>query len=150
MADWWIRGFKSFLPDRRFEAGTNINGRPSIRNVEFAQCPYLQYLMLNTVLLIYLVAGTAFGVWLLNRGLPSRDVAVQGTGLWFKLMIFPCCILLWPVLLVIFLRGGGKGLVRGEWRHADGRARRRHHAVWMVLPWLLFLLITSAVYLRKG
>ena len=106
--------------------------------------------MLNTLLLLYLFAGVVFGAWLLYRALPLRDNAAQGTGLMFKLIVIPCCILLWPVLLVAFRHGGGSGNVRGEWRHADARVRGRHGTIWMMMPVLMALVILSALFLRKG
>ena len=103
---------------------------------------------MNLFLLSYLLIGSAVAVWFLASAVKRRDPNAVGTGWAFRIMVFPGCFLLWPILIVILQRSGGPGLLRGEWRHADLRARRRHARVWTVLPIVLLILVILAVLLR--
>ena len=52
-----------------------------------------------TALLIYLVAGFAFGIAFVIKGVEVVDEGAHGTGWGFRLIILPGVIFLWPVLL---------------------------------------------------
>jgi hypothetical protein len=105
-------------------------------------------IVMNLFLITYLIAGTAVALWFLVYALPKSDANAAGTGWAFRMMVFPCCVLLWPILIFIFRGSTEPGRLRGEWRHADLRARRRHARIWTVLPVALLILVTLALLLR--
>lgn len=53
----------------------------------------------------YLAAGSIFGVVFLLFRLKRVDPAAVGASLWFRLLIYPGLVALWPVLLSRWLRG---------------------------------------------
>lgn len=56
-------------------------------------------ILLNIVLL-YLLLGLIFGIYLMTKNrLVLLDNATEGCSLWFKVIIFPGIIALWPFLL---------------------------------------------------
>jgi len=55
-------------------------------------------ILLNLVAL-YLVIGIFFSLIFMFKGLHKIDSSAAGTGLLFKLLIFPGCVLFWAFLL---------------------------------------------------
>ncbi len=49
--------------------------------------------------LLYLLAGFVFAILFLSKGIAKVDTAARGSGLGFRLIIFPGTVTLWPVLL---------------------------------------------------
>lgn len=49
--------------------------------------------------LLYLLAGFVFAILFLSKGIEKVDTAAHGSGLGFRLIIFPGTVALWPVLL---------------------------------------------------
>ncbi len=47
----------------------------------------------------YLIAGTTFSVIFLLKLIERLDEDTRGSGIAFKLMIAPGCVLFWPILL---------------------------------------------------
>ncbi len=50
------------------------------------------------LLYVYLVFGLGFAVWFSFFKLEKTDEAAKGTSIWFKLIILPGLVLLWPVV----------------------------------------------------
>jgi hypothetical protein len=57
------------------------------------------------VLAIYAALGASFAVPFLIAGIHRVDSHADGSGLGFRLLIFPGVAALWPLLLVRWLRG---------------------------------------------
>lgn len=55
---------------------------------------------------VYALAGLVFAVPFLVRGVTRIDHAAHGTSLTFRLVILPGVVVLWPVLLRQWMRGG--------------------------------------------
>jgi len=58
--------------------------------------------VINIILLIsaiYLLIGILFSIIFLSIGIKVMDEGAHGTGIGFKLIILPGCIIFWPVLL---------------------------------------------------
>lgn len=53
----------------------------------------------------YLSAGSIFGVVFLLFRLKRIDPAAAGVSIWFRLLIYPGLVAIWPVLLSRWLRG---------------------------------------------
>lgn len=49
-------------------------------------------------LLVYAALGVAFAGWFLARGAARLDPAAASAGVWFRLIIAPGVVALWPVL----------------------------------------------------
>ncbi len=47
----------------------------------------------------YFFAGFLIAVWFSFYKITKIDAAAKGTSFWFKLIIIPASILLWPVIL---------------------------------------------------
>ena len=105
---------------------------------------------MTLILFIYLIAGLLFGVWFLFWALPEQDTNAVGAGWGFRLMVFPCCLLFWPFVVLVY-RTRRNGRVGGQgWLQADRHARAIHAAVWKVLPWLIIPLLFLSLYFRKS
>jgi hypothetical protein len=48
----------------------------------------------------YALAGLLFGVWFVTTRLGRFDPAARGTSVWFRLLLLPGCVALWPLLAV--------------------------------------------------
>ncbi|MEP7164380.1 MAG: hypothetical protein ABI741_06795 [Ferruginibacter sp.] len=65
--------------------------------------------IINIILLImaiYLAAGFIFSIIFIAKGLQVLDEGAHGTGIGFKLIIVPGCIVFWPVLLKKWMKAG--------------------------------------------
>lgn len=49
--------------------------------------------------LTYLLAGVVFALIFLAKGIEKVDTSARGSGIGFRLIIFPGTVALWPVLL---------------------------------------------------
>jgi len=58
------------------------------------------------LLAAYAVLGTLFAIAFLASGITRVDPAAAGSSLGFRLIILPGVVLLWPVLLGRWLKGG--------------------------------------------
>lgn len=47
---------------------------------------------------VYLLCGLIFSILFISKGLKQLDEGTHGTGIGFKLIILPGCIILWPLL----------------------------------------------------
>jgi hypothetical protein len=56
----------------------------------------------------YLAAGLVFAVAFVVVGIGRVDPAAVGAPIGFRLLILPGSALLWPVMLVRWIRAGGK------------------------------------------
>lgn len=56
------------------------------------------------VFIAYLVAGTLFALVFFFRGLHRIDPASTDSSLGFKAIIMPGCIMLWPIMLLKWVR----------------------------------------------
>lgn len=54
---------------------------------------------------LYLLAGLAFAVPFLLRGIARVDPAAHGSGVGFRLIVLPGVIAMWPLLARRWLRG---------------------------------------------
>ncbi len=48
---------------------------------------------------LYLAAGFVIAIWFSFFKVGRTDSAAEGTSLWFRLIIMPATILLWPIVL---------------------------------------------------
>lgn len=64
--------------------------------------------LVGEVLQGYLVLGLAFAVPFQARGLVRVDPAARGGTFGFRALILPGVVALWPLLLVRWLRAGGR------------------------------------------
>lgn len=60
-----------------------------------------------TIVAGYFAAGIVFALAFLALGLGRVDAAARAGPLRFKLLIAPGVVALWPVMLVLWLRGKG-------------------------------------------
>ena len=51
-----------------------------------------------TFVAIYLLIGLIFSVFFLIKGLTQLDAATEGSGLFFKMLIFPGLLVFWPII----------------------------------------------------
>lgn len=51
------------------------------------------------IITIYLLAGVIFSLVFVTKGIKQIDEGTHGTGIGFRLIILPGCIIFWPVLL---------------------------------------------------
>ena len=68
--------------------------------------------MLNlflSVLATYLIAGFIFSIVFVSYGAGRIDPAASEGSIGFRLLIFPGCVALWPVLAQRSYRAGRKG-----------------------------------------
>ncbi|MCA9288373.1 MAG: hypothetical protein KDA05_07305 [Phycisphaerales bacterium] len=73
----------------------------------------------------YAILGSVFAAWFLARGIVRIDPAASGSGLWFRLIILPGVIALWPVLVIKARAARGKAGAHGvgdQGRSAEGHA----------------------------
>jgi len=56
-------------------------------------------------LLLYTALGAVFGLLFVTAGVQRIDPNAKGSGLIFRLLIFPGCAALWPLLLGRWIRG---------------------------------------------
>lgn len=57
----------------------------------------------------YLAIGLCIGIEFVGRGAEQIDHAAAGTSWWFRLLILPASVVLWPWILVIrFCRGASQ------------------------------------------
>lgn len=56
----------------------------------------------------YLFAGALFAIYFALRGAPLLDPAAKGSSAWFRLLLIPGAIALWPVLLMTMLLTPGR------------------------------------------
>ena len=52
-----------------------------------------------TGIIVYLLCGIVFSILFISKGLQVIDEGAHGSGIGFKLIIMPGCIIFWPVLL---------------------------------------------------
>ncbi|MBI4910777.1 MAG: hypothetical protein HY820_44600 [Acidobacteria bacterium] len=53
----------------------------------------------------YAIIGAVFAVAFLIGGVNRLDPAAKASGLAFRVIVFPGCVALWPLLAVKWLRG---------------------------------------------
>lgn len=61
-------------------------------------------LIFSKVFLIYLLLGFAFAIVFTTIGVGRLDEKAKGTSWWFKVLIFPGSMALWPVLLLKWMQ----------------------------------------------
>ncbi len=61
-------------------------------------------LIFVNVFQIYLIIGVGTAFLLQKSGLKAIDSGVEGAGFWFRLITFPGCVALWPVLLYKWIK----------------------------------------------
>ena len=100
-------------------------------------------LALGLLLGLYGAAGLLSACWLHWRGLRRIDPGVEGAGIFFRLLITPGLIALWPLLLARSRgpRHGKEILGSVHWPLEAGRTRAAH--AWLI--WMLILLLPLAV-----
>ena len=64
-------------------------------------------MIVGPILLVYLVLGLAFAIAFVIKGARVIDENAQGTGIIFRIMILPGSVLLWPYLLLRWIKSGG-------------------------------------------
>lgn len=58
---------------------------------------------------VHLALGLVFAIWFLARGLARLDPTAAHAPVWFRLIIAPGVVALWPVLLIRFRRPAPTG-----------------------------------------
>ena len=61
-------------------------------------------LVFSNVFLIYLLLGFVFAIVFIAVGAGRLDEKAKGTSWWFKVLIFPGSMALWPVLLLKWIK----------------------------------------------
>ncbi len=51
------------------------------------------------LLFVYFIIGIAIAIWFVFYKIKRIDVAAKGTSFWFKVILLPASILLWPIVL---------------------------------------------------
>lgn len=75
---------------------------------------------LVSLLIVYTIAGLVFAVAFVWRGVARVDPQAGRSTRGFRVMIFPGCVALWPLLLLRWLRGGPPRPERTAHRRAAG------------------------------
>jgi hypothetical protein len=60
----------------------------------------------------YLALGLVFASWFVSRGIKELDEQTAGASIWFRLIIIPGALALWPWLLRRWLCGLAQGQSR--------------------------------------
>ena len=76
-----------------------------------------------TALTLYALAGLAFALVFVARGVPRVDPAASGAPLGFRLLVLPGVAAVWPLFLGRWLRGAGPPVERNAHRVAAGEPR---------------------------
>ena len=53
---------------------------------------------------IYLIAGVVFAIGFISKGVTRVDTNAAGSSIWFRLLLLPGTVLLWPVLAVKWIK----------------------------------------------
>jgi len=48
---------------------------------------------------VYFIIGIAFAIWFVFYKISRIDAAAKGTSFWFKVLLLPASVLLWPIVL---------------------------------------------------
>lgn len=56
-------------------------------------------MMLIYLLYVYFIIGIAIAIWFIFYKITRVDAAAKGTSFWFKLLLLPASVLLWPIIL---------------------------------------------------
>ena len=95
----------------------------------------------------YAAAGVVVAVLLHAGGLVRIDPAVKGAGWWFRTLITPGLVALWPWMLMR-RRGSAKGAVDRPFSAAG--LRRAHLGLAVALALLVPILVVLGLVLRPG
>jgi hypothetical protein len=101
---------------------------------------------------VYAGSGIVFALMFHLRGLRSVDHGAQGAGWFFRLLITPGIVVLWPLLAGRWRRFAQGSAFAGA---ADApvrpaRLRALHALAWKLLAVLVPLLVAAALYWRPG
>ena len=58
------------------------------------------------IIVFYVAVGIAFSVIFIWKGLTTVDPSARGTGIGFKILIFPGLIIFWPVFVNKWIKAG--------------------------------------------
>lgn len=61
-----------------------------------------------TIFLVYVLIGLVFSFAFVFKGVSVVDSGARGGSIWFKLLLIPGSIALWPVLLVKWIKASKK------------------------------------------
>lgn len=107
---------------------------------------------LGWLFVLYAAAGLGAALWLHGRGLRRIDPGVEGGGVFFRLLITPGMIALWPLLLAR-VRGQRRGreILGSVHRPLEASRTRALHA-WLIgaLLLLLPLAVAAAILARPA
>jgi hypothetical protein len=108
-------------------------------------------LMLGVVA-IYLAMGAAFAVAFHWAGLRRLDAAANGAGWFFRVLITPGIIALWPVLGMKWAFGNDRvpSATASDGREADSSLRTWHRRAWWVLVLVIPALVALALWFRPA
>jgi hypothetical protein len=51
------------------------------------------------LLYVYFIIGIAIAIWFVFYKITRVDAAAKGTSFWFKVLLLPASVLLWPIVL---------------------------------------------------
>ena len=51
---------------------------------------------------MYFIIGIAIAIWFVFYKITRVDTAAKDTSFWFKVLLLPACVLLWPIVLYKF------------------------------------------------
>jgi hypothetical protein len=98
----------------------------------------------------YLLAGALFAVLFHARGVHRVDPAAAGAGAWFRVLITPGVVALWPLLAFRWRRHTQGGVFAGETeRPLSARGLRRMHGLLIQLLAVLAPLAVAAALLWR-
>jgi hypothetical protein len=100
----------------------------------------------------YALAGVVFAACFHWRGVASLDRGAAGAGWFFRALITPGIIALWPLLAARWRRAVRGGGFQGDANSpvTAGQLRARHLLSWKLLAVLIPLLIAAALYWRPA
>ncbi|MEM7610333.1 MAG: hypothetical protein AAF270_01560 [Pseudomonadota bacterium] len=75
----------------------------------------------TTILALYSLAGLVVGLFFVALGVTRVDPAARGTGVGFRLLLLPGSVLLWPMLLLRWIKPKQLGALE---RNAHRRPNR--------------------------
>ncbi len=69
----------------------------------------LSIIVFFTLVGVYLVAGLLFSIAFLVKGLQKIDEVAHAGSLGFRIIIFPGCVVFWPVLMRLWMNAAKEG-----------------------------------------
>lgn len=101
-------------------------------------------------LLAYAMAGALFSVLFHWRGLVRLDGAAAGAGWFFRLIITPGILFLWPLLARQWFQAGGPQRALVNEGISAETLQRLHHWAWGLIMLLVPFILATALMVRPS